>query len=297
MKIGTRGSELALVQAQLVSETLAKALNILPEIVVIRTQGDRVTDRPLRELEGQGYFTKEIEEALLDERIDVAVHSFKDLPSRPPNSLELAAITAREDPADLLVIRPDSYHTEAPTLPIIEGAVVGSSAIRRQQQLLALRPDAIVKDLRGNVPTRIATLLAGQFDAIFLASAGARRLELDMGEVKVVRLDPQRFVPAPGQGALAVQMRAGDPQFAQVRRAMHHAQTETATRIERSVQAHFGGGCGLPLGAYAEPTGDTWQVYGFWGGDEEEGRWANVWGNDPDTLADHLFKQLMRETG
>jgi hydroxymethylbilane synthase len=266
------------------------SLHTVMEISIIHTQGDRVTDRPLRELEGRGYFTKEIEEALIAEEIDIAVHSFKDMPSKSPDGLELAAITVREDPADLLIVRPEAYDADAGEIPVRAGAVVGTSAVRRESQMRALRPDAKNKDLRGNVPTRVAKLAVGQYDAIFLAAAGVRRLKLDLSAFRSIRLDPTRFVPSPGQGALAIQMRTTDVNFQAVRNAMHDETTATATAIERAVQARFGGGCGLPLGVYAEKIDGLWRAHGFWNG--ETPVWAHVEGTDPNLLADPLYTAL-----
>ncbi len=291
MRIGTRGSTLARVQADMIGNRLHDILGVVPEIVVIRTQGDRVTDRPLRSLRGQGFFTKEIERALLDRRIDVAVHSFKDLPSMCAAGLEVAAVTAREDPADLLVIAPAVWAPEQRPVPIRAQARVGTSAVRRQAQLAAVRPDIVVQDLRGNVPTRLGKLERGEYDAIFLAAAAARRLDLDFHALRVVRLDPWRFVPAPGQGALAVEMREDDPRFEAVRRALEDAGTREATRIERAIAQRFGGGCSMPLGAYAERQGATWRVAAFWGG-LEAGRLAEVTGDDVNGIAGALYRRL-----
>ena len=294
MIIGTRGSDLATTQTNTVAAFIAERLGCELQIKIIQTLGDRVTDRPLREIEGIGYFTKEIEEALLARDIDLAVHSFKDMPSKAPEGLALAAISVREDPADLLIVRPDAFDPKQGRLPVAQGAIVGTSAVRREHQVRALRPDLVTRDLRGNVPTRIAKLAAGQYDAIFLASAGIRRLHLDLSSLKVARLDPTWFVPAPGQGALAVQMRADDPQLAAVREALNDSTTAVATSIERRIQARFGGGCGLPLGAYAYHDEDDWHAHGFWGEDISTPVWAPVHGDDPVLLADELYDSLAK---
>ncbi len=291
MVIGTRGSALARVQADFVADTLAQRLGERPQILIIHTQGDRVTDRPLRELEGRGYFTKEIEEALLAGTIDVAVHSFKDMPSKSPDGLTLAAVSSREDPADLLIVRPDAYSPDLGIIPVAIGATVGTSAVRRESQLKALRSDIQSKDLRGNVPTRVSKLADGQYGAIFLASAGVRRLNLDLSEFKTARLDPTKFVPSPGQGALAIQMRVSDPHYEEVNAALHDEATATATSIERRVQAQFGGGCGLPLGVYARYENGQWQAYGYWGGNNSS-IWAETTGNNPEQVADELYSKL-----
>ncbi|MFZ5432970.1 MAG: hydroxymethylbilane synthase [Calditrichota bacterium] len=295
MIIGTRGSDLALTQARTVAELLLSRLGIVAPVQVIHTQGDRVTDRPLRELEGAGYFTKEIEEALLRREIDIAVHSFKDMPSRMPAGLALAAVSVREDVADLLLIRASAYQADAAALPLSSGAIIGTSAVRRETQLRALRPDLHIRDLRGNVPTRIAKLQSGQYDAIILAAAGANRLHCDLSMYQVIRLDVRKFVPAPGQGALAIQVREDEPRFDAIRSALHDSTTETATIIERNVQARFGGGCGLPLGVHAWREDQIWHSVGFWGGDKTTPTWMEVQGNDPIALSDQLYHALSGE--
>ncbi|MBK6765615.1 MAG: hydroxymethylbilane synthase [bacterium] len=221
MIIGTRGSALARTQTEWVRKLLESKLDAPVDVRIISTQGDRVTDRPLRELEGSGYFTKELEEALLDGRIDVAVHSFKDMPSQCPTGLVLAAVSAREDAADILVMLPDAISLDEKSLFLKPGAMVGTSAVRREAQLKSLRPDVETRDLRGNVPTRLSKLRERQYDAILLASAGVRRLGLSLSEFRVPRLEPAQFVPAPGQGALAIQMRDDDRFLEHVRAAIH----------------------------------------------------------------------------
>jgi len=293
--IGTRGSDLARFQANWVAARITAKLGIIPEVRIISTQGDRVIDRPLRELEGRGYFTKEIEEALLNRSVDMAVHSFKDMPSRAPDGLAVAAVSEREDPADLLIIRPIAYDELAGDIPIRPGAVVGTSAVRREAQLRALRPDLCSKDLRGNVPTRVTKLMRGDYDAIFLASAGVRRLGLDLSELATVRLDPARFVPSPGQGALAIQMREDDSQFAAIHKALNDPLSETATSIERRLQGLFGGGCSLPLGAFARMEAGIWRMSGFWANEEGRALTAEVSGANAEGLAGQLFNCLNRK--
>jgi hydroxymethylbilane synthase len=277
----------------MVLDLLERRLEVEAELKIIRTQGDIVTDRPLRELEGSGYFTKEIEEALLDESIDVAVHSFKDMPSKSPAGLCVAAITVREDAADLLIIAKDAYEEGAEGFPLFMKAKVGTSAVRRETQLRAIRADLEIRDLRGNVPTRLKKLEQGDYDAILLASAGVRRLSIDLSKFQVLRLDPKEFIPAPGQGALAIQMREGDPRLVGVRAVLNHDRTAEATRFERAIQAIFGGGCGLPLGAHAYHSDGEWHLSGFWGGGERP-KWESVTDDDPFSAADLLHQALTR---
>ncbi|NQT34994.1 hydroxymethylbilane synthase [bacterium] len=300
MRIGTRGSALALTQAKSITEIITEVLGVSTEVAVIRTQGDRVTDVPFSELEGRGYFTREIEEALLDGQIDAAVHSFKDMPAKSPDGLAIAAVSERENPADMLIVAPGAYADiqsvpqlrDKAAIPLRTGAVVGTSAIRRAVQIKSIRPDIQIRDLRGNVPTRLEKLAAGEYDAIFLAVAGVKRLKLTLDEFKVVELDPAIFVPAPGQGALAVQMREDDPLFNEIHSLLHDRETGQATTLERKVLTYFGGGCGLPLGAYAEPTGNLIKLHGFWGGDTEHPVWAQVHGDWSLDLASELFEKL-----
>lgn len=292
MIIGTRGSDLATTQTSTVAEKIRGELGIEVKLEIIKTRGDIIIDRPLRELEGRGYFTKELEEALLLGIIDMAVHSFKDMPSESPQGLTIAAVSKREDPADLLIINEKSYIPEMGEIPLAREAIVGTSAVRRETQIRAKRPDLKVKDLRGNVPTRLRKLSEGQYDAIFLASAGVRRLNLDLSGFEVLRFRPEIFVPSPGQGALAVQMRSNNPELEKIRNAVHNRDAFTATSIERNVLARFGGGCSLPLGAFAYLDGGIWRAYGFWGGDAQNPRWADVADADPTGLGEKLYEAL-----
>ncbi|OLB18699.1 MAG: hydroxymethylbilane synthase [Gemmatimonadetes bacterium 13_2_20CM_69_8] len=205
LKLGTRGSTLALWQAEWVRAELARH-GVAAELVVIQTRGDADVDRPLHQLEGKGFFTKEIEEALLERRIDVAVHSLKDLPTRLPDGLALAAVPGRADPAEALVTRADDVTGIS---ALAAGARIGTSSLRRVAQIRHLRPDLEVVPLRGNVPTRVAKVKQGRdgLAAALLASAGLERLEL-AGQI-AQRLDPLEVMPAPGQGALGLEIRAG----------------------------------------------------------------------------------------
>ncbi len=308
MKIGTRGSDLALAQANVIVEAITKELKVKSEIIVIKTRGDRIIDRPLRELEGRGYFTKEIEDALLDGRIDVAVHSFKDMPSKMPEGLVVAAVTERENPCDLLIIKPEAYsdnlaHSissppvsgvggKSSIIPLRRGSSVGTSSVRRSVQLKSMRPDLEIIDLRGNVPTRLRKLADGQYDAVMIAQAGVNRLRIELTQFRTTMIDPTRFVPAAGQGALVVQMREDDPHLDDLRAILHHETTGQATSLERKVMDRFGGGCGLPLGVYARSTGIDWEIHGFWGGDPEQPVWGSVRGFSDDNLVEALFCKL-----
>ena len=291
MRIGARGSDLAQFQARWVQDRLQLA-GLESTLIVIKTLGDRVQDKPLHELGAQGVFTREIENELIERKIDIAVHSFKDMPIVQPKSLAIAAITGREDPADVLVIKPNSYSQYSDHLMVKQDAVVGTSAVRRKEQLLALRPDLRIIDLRGNVPTRIQKLRDGNYDAIMLASAGINRLQLDLSGLSVQRLDPLMFIPSPGQGSLAIEMRIDHPQFEFVHNVLNDDNAATATKLEREILAKLGGGCSLPLGAYARSSGKKWQIRAFFGGAVSGSKWAEVEGEFPSMLPGRLFGKL-----
>ena len=234
--IASRGSQLALWQARWVAAQLSAAGQEC-RIEIIRTTGDKITDVPLAKVGTKGLFTKEIEEALLDGRAHLAVHSLKDLPTELPEGLVLAAIPEREDPRDAMVGR------TLANLP--QGAKVGTSSLRRAAQLRQLRPDLQVESIRGNLDTRLRKLDEGQYDAILLAAAGLKRL--GWGDRIAEILSPEQMCPAVGQGALAIEARAGFEGVAM----LDHADTRTAVLAERGVLGALGGGCQVPIGAYA----------------------------------------------
>ena len=250
LRIGTRRSRLALAQSGMMQRAIGRALGlpdaeieILVPLVEIVTTGDRIQDRRLLEVGGKALFTKEIEEALLDGRVDVAVHSMKDVPAEQPPGLAIAAVPEREDPRDAFIS--DNYATFA-DLP--QGARFGTASLRRQAQALALRPDLNIEMLRGNVDTRLKRLRDGDFDAILLACSGLNRLGL--GEVIRQRLPLDAFLPAPGPGALALQTRESDIDAAWTR-ALNHAPTALAVAAERGAMAALEGSCRTAIGAYA----------------------------------------------
>jgi len=239
VKIGTRGSQLARWQADWVSARLAKH-GVRAEIVIIKTRGDAEVDRPLHELEGKGFFTKEIEDALLDRRIDVAVHSLKDLPTTLPKGLALGAIPARHDPREALVNGTSLQGLKA-------GARVGTSSLRRVAQLRFLRPDLDVVPLRGNVPTRVRKVETHDgLDAALLAIAGLERLGLG-GKGTII--DPFDVMPAPGQGALGIEIRTNDAATRKALAPLRDPASADAVAAERSLLAALGGGCQAPVAA------------------------------------------------
>ncbi len=260
--IGSRGSKLALWQAEWVR---AKISALHPEaevhIEIIRTSGDVLRDAPLAVIGGKGVFTKELEEALLDQRIDIAVHSLKDLPTVVREELAITAITEREDPRDALVLRADLPREFASMKNLPAGAVVGTSSPRRLAQLKHFRRDLVIKELRGNVDTRLRKLDAGAYDAVVLASAGLRRLGFD-ARISAP-LAPEEMLPAVGQGALGVETRADDQTIISLVAHLNHPATRAACTAERALLRALGGGCQLPIAAHATMSGDMLRLEGL----------------------------------
>lgn len=248
--IGSRGSKLALWQSEWVKSRLG-ALHPRTEvsIEIIKTSGDRLKDAPLALIGGKGVFTKELEDALLERRIDIAVHSLKDLPTTLPEGLSISAVTEREDARDALVLRQD-FHLENPSianLPV--GVVVGTSSLRRLAQLKHLRKDVGIKDLRGNVDTRLRKLDAGDYDGVILASAGLHRL----GFARRISayIHTSEILPAVGQGALGIETRADDEATHELLKPLNHTETRAACTAERALLRTLGGGCQVPIAAHA----------------------------------------------
>ena len=261
--LGTRGSKLALWQANHVKDQLAN-YDIEVDLKIIKTQGDKVQHLSFDKLEGKGFFTKELEDALLAKEIDFAVHSMKDLPTQGPEGLVITAISDRADARDCIIINPDQVEDER-VLGIKKGAIIGTSSIRRKLQIQNLIPDIQVKDLRGNVPTRIKKLASGDYDAIILASAGIDRLDIDLSDFKVFRFHPREFVPAPAQGVLAYQCRADDVPTRKALSLIHSRATLEVTNIERGVLKALDGGCQVPVGVYCEKDkNDYFHAYAYY---------------------------------
>lgn len=247
--IGSRGSRLALWQAEWIKERLMSLhAGLEVRIEIIKTSGDMIRDAPLAVIGGKGVFTKEIEEALLDGRIDLAVHSLKDLPTTLPEGLQLSAITEREDARDALVLRADDQTSNASLESLPVGASVGTSSQRRLAQLKHLRGDVQIKDIRGNVDTRLRKLDAGEYDAIILASAGLRRL--GFGHRISQFIPTEKMLPAVGQGALAIETRSGDEETIRLVAPLNHEATRAACRAERALLRALGGGCQTPIAAH-----------------------------------------------
>src|SRR5579859_1156696 len=250
LRIGTRGSALALAQADMVRTQLIQAHPELAPpgavaITIIRTTGDAVTDRTLAAIGGKGLFTKEIEDALLDDRIDLAVHSMKDVATWLPDGLVIDCFLEREDPRDAF------FSEQAPGLMALKpGAVVGTASLRRQAQILRLRPDLTIDPIRGNVDTRLAKLRAGQVDATLLATAGLKRLGLAAGITQI--LPPELMLPAVAQGAIGIERRQADERVAAYLKPLDHGPTKVRVAAERALLATLDGSCKTPIAALAE---------------------------------------------
>jgi hydroxymethylbilane synthase len=249
LRIGTRASELALRQARLVENALL-ARGVRSELVTFKTTGDKKLDQPLTEIGAKGLFTHELEVALAKGKIDCAVHSLKDLPTESSEGLEIVAQLEREDPRDVLVVNRGTGAEGLDDLPA--GSRVGTSSLRRRAQLMARRPELEVVELRGNVPTRLSKVETGQVHAAILAAAGLIRLEVR--QRITMFFDPTEWIPAPGQGAIAVQARTEDTRFTEILLSLNHEATSVATRAERAFLAALDGGCQVPIGAIV--TGD-----------------------------------------
>ena len=274
--IGSRGSQLALWQAR----HIAAKLNVETRIEIIKTTGDKIQDVPLSQVGGKGLFTKEIEEALLDCRIDLAVHSLKDMPSELPSGLILAAIPEREDPRDALV-----------GAPLKTGAHVGTSSLRRAVQLANLNLELTIESLRGNVDTRLRKLDEGQYDTIVLAAAGLRRLGWADRISELIPVDV--MIPAVGQGALAIETRDDDGDAQRIARTLDHECSRIAITAERAFLAVFGGGCQVPIGAHATIDGSSIHLRAFVS--EPDGsnvRRDELTGDDPVDVGRRLANQL-----
>lgn len=258
VRIGTRASELALRQARLVESALL-ARGIASELITFKTVGDKKLDQPLTEIGAKGLFTHEIEVALAKNKIDCAVHSLKDLPTDSVEGLEIVAQLEREDPRDVLVVNRQTGAENLDDLPA--GSRVGTSSLRRRAQLLARRPDLEVAELRGNVPTRLKKVENGSVHAAILAAAGLIRLEVQRRIT--VFLDPPEWLPAAGQGAIAIQIRSDDIRMRALLRPLDHAATSTATRAERAFLAALDGGCQVPIGAVVSDNGGKPTLYGM----------------------------------
>jgi hydroxymethylbilane synthase len=289
--IGTRGSDLALWQANFLQQQLQEQ-GVESQLRIIRTHGDRVQDRSFAQLTGTGFFTAELEHALQVRDVDIAVHSHKDLPTQMPADLVIGAVSYRADPSDWLLIHPDAVdHHEM--LHLRPGARVGTSSVRRQSLLLAMRPDLQMEPVRGNVPTRLKKVQDGDLDAVVLAGAGLERLGLALDGLEVQRLNPGDYPPAPAQGVLAFQARRDDTETLAVLARINDFRSAFLIRAERQVLANLRGGCQLPLGAYAEEKDGITSLFLSLG--SAEGRFPRrlrLEHPDPDVLVVEAWRKL-----
>jgi hydroxymethylbilane synthase len=259
LRIATRKSPLALWQAEHVRARLQAAHpGLAVELVTMSTQGDRVLDSPLAKIGGKGLFVKELEQGLLEDRADIAVHSMKDVPAELPEGLEIGAILEREDPRDAFV---SNTYGSIESLP--HGACVGTSSLRRQCQLRAMRPDLRILDLRGNVGSRLGKLDAGEYDAIVLACAGLKRLGL--AQRITVALSSETMLPAIAQGVIGIECRSGDSRVAQLITVLNDSETALRTTIERAMNARLAGGCQAPVAGYSELVDGVLEMRGLVG--------------------------------
>lgn len=294
IRIGTRGSALARWQAEHVAKRL-RSLKGAPsvELELIQTQGDRIQDVALSRLPGKAFFTKELEQAILDGRVDLAVHSMKDVETVIPDGLEIGAVLKREDARDVLLAR-DGLRLD--TLP--QGAVVGTSSLRRSAFLRRWRPDLRVSDLRGNVPTRIDKLDAGDYDAIVVAAAGIHRLGLE--DRVSDYFTPDILLPAVSQGAIGVQLRSGDGRIGEYVRSLEHPATRAAVTAERALLRAVEGGCQIPVGAHATVDGDMLRleaaICSLDGRDSVAGETEATVAH-PNTVGETLARQLLGRGG
>jgi len=293
IRLGSRGSTLALWQAGYVKDQIERRVGTRVEIVKIKTTGDMILDVPLAKVGGKGLFVKEIEDALLSGKVDLAVHSMKDVPTDLPEGLGIVCITKREDPRDAFLSKKYARFEELP-----KGARVGTSSLRRQTQLLGLRPDLEIGQLRGNLDSRIRKMEEGRYDAIILAAAGLRRL----GWEEKIRqyLPTERSLPAIGQGALGIEIRIDDSRTLDAVGFLNDRDTSLAVRAERGFLKRLEGGCQVPIAAHGETEGDTIRLAGLIGrpdGTEivRGGRTGSA--GDPESIGVALAEELLSRGG
>jgi len=257
IRIATRGSMLALQLSGIIKAAMERLWpEIGFELQIIKTTGDKITDVPLARVGGKGLFVKEIEDALADGSADMAVHSMKDVPAVLPAGLEIVAIPERDDPRDALIIRKGKTIGD-----LCHGALIGTSSLRRGAQIRAMRPDFVVRNLRGNLDTRLRKLDEGGFDAILLAAAGLKRMGWQ--DRVTMHMDPVEFIPAVGQGALGIEARSADHRMRRFLAPLNHPETAIAVRSERSLLKELEGGCQVPIGGYARIAGKIVELSGF----------------------------------
>lgn len=293
--IGSRGSDLALWQANY-TQSLLTDLGVESEIKIIVTKGDRIQDLSFDKIEGKGFFTKEIEESLLNNEIDLAVHSHKDLETTNPEGLTISGVSYRENPSDVLFVHPDAKD-ENELFGLKKNAVVGTSSARRKAMIKSLRPDVTLKDLRGNVPTRLDKLKEGQYDAIILANAGVSRLEISTKDLGIHVLNPTEFIPAPAQGVLGWQTRENDTETNEIIEKLNNAKVAESIHIERSVLRLLEGGCQMPLGVFTVKNGEEFETHvGYATASDAPMLKFKETGTDSEAMIELIVNKLKNET-
>ncbi|OGL43634.1 MAG: hydroxymethylbilane synthase [Candidatus Schekmanbacteria bacterium RBG_13_48_7] len=300
IKVGTRGSDLARIQTKWVVDSITRIVPVETITKIIKTRGDHIKNLSLKKVEGKGFFTKEIEDALINREIDIAVHSLKDLPVEVTPGLIVAAIPKRENPGELLLIHPD-FVDDGDKLGIAKNSIVGTSSLRRITQLHAIRQDLRMQELRGNLTTRIRKLLERQYHAIVIAAAGFNRLGVKPDGFIIKELSPELFLPAPGQGALAIQVRESDKDIIELVREINDPLTEKTVFCERSLLKLLEGGCHLPLGTYARLNKNRFILKAVignpeWSPDSNSPLYSTeVSGSDPRETAKLAFLELKQQ--
>jgi hydroxymethylbilane synthase len=295
--IGSRGSELALWQANWVKRQLERVFpGLYVEVLVIATKGDKILDSSLSRIGGKGVFTREIDEALLDERIDISVHSLKDIPTEIPRGVEVGAVTEREDIHDVFISHAHKAYKSFGELP--RGARIATGSLRRKCQLLHHRPDLEIVEIRGNVPTRLQKLDASDWDGMILAKAGLARLNLTDRITETI--PTETILPAVGQGALGIEIRANDQPTREIISAINHEPTAKSTQAERTLLRYVEGGCQVPLGAYARIENDVFMMEALIGSLDGKKVIRSTIHGDPseaERLATALAKTMLRGGG
>lgn len=259
LTIGSRGSDLALYQANFIRDILVNQHGYDVEIQIIKTSGDKIDNLSFDKMEGKGFFTKELEDALLGGGIDLAVHSLKDLMTTQPEGLKLGAVGYRADRREMLLVRRAPIVSDG-LLPVKPGGIIGTSSARRKCQIAHHNPSLVINDLRGNVPTRVNKLRDGQYDAILIAAAGVKRLKLDLSDLEVILLDENQFLPAPAQGILGLQIREGDARIESVVSRLGSKKAAIVAALERGLLKKFDAGCSLPLGVISSVDDDSYHL-------------------------------------
>lgn len=296
--LGTRGSDLALFQSNFIKNQIESNSDIEIELKTIKTTGDMILDKSFTEMNTQSVFTKEIEEALLKKEIDLAVHSLKDLMTVIPDGLKIGAVGFREDRRELLIYNKKVESGEG-LIPLKLDAVIGTSSVRRQCQLYNYNQKYTIKNLRGNIPTRIEKLRDGMYDAIIIAAAGVYRLKLDLSDMEAKPLDPEQFLPAPGQGILAIQIRDNDSEVESFVSALDSSIARKEVVLERGLLAKFRAGCSLPLGVFSEVHNNNFRLLAVLGEPEKiqlgHIKRVDMTGDNIEQLVSSVYKQLINK--